>query len=140
MYPPFDFVANNRQPMSLLSASLTDPDVQISRIRLFTVRFVNSTSLILTSFVVAHFLSLCTANVSHGQGLAVFRPSLLRHYPVSTVLLRNPTPMPPFGFLRLLRCTPYSYSESNMGLPSCQLHIVHHAWLFDPGLVFVYSP
>ena len=85
-------------------------------------------------------LSLCTASVSLMQGLTMCRPSLHQHYLVSAVLLRHPTPALPFGFLRLLRCRPYSYMESNAGLPSCYLHIVHHAWLLDPGAVFVCSP
>ena len=65
---------------------------------------------ILSSSVPTLMLSLCIAVVSLGLGLYVYRPSLPRHYPVSKVLLRYPTSVSPFGFLRLLRRRPYSHA------------------------------
>jgi len=47
-------------------------------------------------------------SVSREQNLILYRPSLPRHYLVSLVLWRYPTPVSLFDFLRLLRCWSYS--------------------------------
>jgi hypothetical protein len=50
MYPPFDFVANNRQPMSLTSAPLTEPYLRFSRIRLFKLSSAASPNILLMPY------------------------------------------------------------------------------------------
>ena len=66
-------------------------------------------SLILSSFVSIQLPIPVYSECCPGQSLLVCRPFLLRHYPVSAVLWRHPTPMLSFDFLRLLRCRSYSF-------------------------------
>ena len=78
---------------------LTEPDLQISRIRLFRKTSSPSSKRQVpdSGFVDFHYLPLCAEEVSPSPMVFPPAPSLLRHYPASSLLRAGPTPTTPFG-------------------------------------------
>jgi len=86
MYPPFGFVANNRQSMFLTSASLTEPNVPYLGIGLFTQPFTASARY-------SHTVSVSISDVS---------PISVCIFPMSTCFVGF------FGFLHCIQLSPHT--------------------------------